>query len=181
MPVAGDHHRIVDLARVQVLDDPVARGREAVPRVVPEQVAGVAVMVELGHQDLLRDHVPAGVRAVEPAQQPALLVRAGHREPRVERRGAALLLAVAARRLVAVLARVEEAQLGKVAPRDPAVDRHVLAVRDRLAAQGQMLVVQIRVGLVQRMPQPVLLERLRVVRELRRQLRLARPEAVGDP
>ena len=65
-----------------------AGGRIAVPSVGPEELAGPGLPVELGHQGLLREHVPACGRSIEARLQPALLIAPEHRQARVDALGA---------------------------------------------------------------------------------------------
>jgi hypothetical protein len=61
VPVAGDHHRVADPGLDEVVDDPLADRRIAVPGVMPVDPRIAAVVSELGHQRLVGEHVPAGV------------------------------------------------------------------------------------------------------------------------
>ena len=105
----------------------------------------------LGEEHLLGERVPAGRRAGEVGEQPALLLAAEDRPARVEPTGLILI--------AAVLTSVEHVHVEQVAERRPAEELDVEAARDRRAPQRHVLVVRLegrctpgmeRVGRLQR-------------------------------
>ena len=62
----------------ELLHQGVAFDLVAVPGVVVPELALADLEVGLGHHDLRGDHVPAGLRAAQPVQQPPLLLGAEH-------------------------------------------------------------------------------------------------------
>jgi hypothetical protein len=119
--VAGEHDRVGRLALPQEPEDAVAVGRVAVPGVAPPGAAGTWVQVQLGHDHLLGEHVPAGLGAVQAVQQPAPLVAAEDGAAGVDPLRAgdhpAPAGVLVARLVVAVLAGVEQVELDQVAKR----------------------------------------------------------------
>ena len=158
--------------------------------------------------------------------QPGLLLGAEHRHRRVERLRAARELAVPAGLVGAVLARVQHAELGEVAPRHAPVEEHGAVARPRRRSQRDVLVeslvggraprgelrvrlaalrgqsgvvvlnlvvvprdhpwealvgaLEVGVGLVQRVLQPVALERHALGAELLRDRHVAEPAVCVD-
>jgi hypothetical protein len=144
--VAADDHGVAGLPLPEILHESAARGRVAVPSVRAEQLARPGLAIELGHQRLLGDHVPAGARAIEPVAQPALLRVAEDGQAGIAPLGAVVDGGAAAAgrhaRLVrAVLPVVEHVELHEVAERRPVVDPRVRPERHHLAAQREVLVV----------------------------------------
>ena len=84
MNVTGNHHRIGDLAIVDVLQKPRAIGGIAVPIVGPERVDSVLISAQLRHQHILRDQIPSRLAAREPGIEPSLLAKAEHGAAGVE-------------------------------------------------------------------------------------------------
>ena len=169
VPVARDHDRVRDLGVGDVLEDAGALPGPAVPGVVPE-AAAVGVVLQLAHHHSLGDHVPAGARALEVVQQPLLLRGARHGGVRVEAGVAGRLLAVAAGIVRAVLARVEDVEVGDVPVAEAPVEPHLALPRLRAERHRHVLEVRLVAG------RPALQELRARVRELRIDARVV----VGD-
>src|SRR5688500_5227036 len=73
MHVTADHERVRRLVLRERPEQPCARRRVTVPAVGPEALSRSRRTVELGHDRLLRDHVPAGARSAEPFRKPSFL------------------------------------------------------------------------------------------------------------
>ena len=73
------------------------------------------------------EHVPASAGLVQAVEQPCFLGRAEHRPRRVERLGARRRAVAAARLVAAILAPVEQAELGEPTKGDSAEELQVAA------------------------------------------------------
>jgi hypothetical protein len=95
-------------------------GGIAVPAIAAVGQPGSRLELQLGHEQLLGDHIPAGTGAVQPGQQPAPLFGAEQAAPRVQSLGAAGHDLAAADAVgvtglvVAILAGVQHRQLGQI-------------------------------------------------------------------
>jgi hypothetical protein len=84
MNIAGNDHRIGNLAVVDVLQQPRAIGGIAIPIVGPERIDTVALSAQLRHQHILRNQIPARLAARKPGIKPSLLAKAEHGAAGVE-------------------------------------------------------------------------------------------------
>src|SRR2546422_3723288 len=82
--VATEHDRVGGLPLAEVVEQAAACRWVAVPSIGPELLSRTGLPIELSHQSLLGDDVPARRRAVEPRREPALLHVAEHGEARIE-------------------------------------------------------------------------------------------------
>src|SRR6516165_7136903 len=150
MNVAGNHHRIGDLAIVDVLQKPRAIGGIAVPIVGPERVDPVLISAQLRHQHILRDQIPSRLAAREPGIEPSLLAKAEHGAAGVEPlRTIGISLQMSAtlvgRRITglarAVLPAVDDGYFDEIAQGETVIDPHQ---RDRLVARGSAAPAYVR-------------------------------------
>ena len=117
----------------------------SVPLVHVEQGFAVPGLDPLHHRHLLGEDVPSRPGAPQPLQEPPFLDRAQHRRGRVEglrTAGRVLVILIGAARLCrAVLARIQQVELGEAAECKPTVEQHVWPARLRRTAQRHVLVI----------------------------------------
>ena len=120
MHVAAQHQRVARRRRGNRVEQFLPRHRIAVPAVDPVAMSTVLALVELGHQRLLREEVPARRGPLHAVGQPRFLLRTQHAARRIEPLGAlvdiAALKALGLARVVcAILAVVEREDFREVA------------------------------------------------------------------
>ena len=140
VPVTREEHRVAHVVLEPRPGEPVARAGEPVPRVVPEQVAGFAVMIETGEHHVVAQNVPAGPMGRVAVVQPLLLGPAEHGLAGQVGLVAGVGLTPTAGRDGAVLATVDHVDLGQVAPHQAPVHLRPLRARPRRPTDGLVLV-----------------------------------------
>ena len=136
--VAGEHHNVGHRCIGQVLENPLALQRIAVPLVVVQY--GLAERCVREH-NLVADRVPHRCRRVQHLVQPRLLIVAQHCARGARDLGARRVDAqchVPARLIGAVLAAIEQRQVHQLAPVHDAVDT-VLLVGDRWVEANRLV------------------------------------------
>src|SRR4051812_22281612 len=129
MHVAADHDRVGDFLLVDKTQELLSCAGVAIPAVGPELPPGTGFAVELRHKGLLREDVPARLRAGHRALEPRFLLaaeKAARRiddvlaHVRIDNGGATLLRG--ADLMGAVLAVIDDIEAGEAAPRQPPVE-----------------------------------------------------------
>ena len=136
-----------DPALGEEVDEPCTGRRVAVPAVGPVAHVALVALIEVRHQRLLTEHVPAARLAPSVPFEPLLLLGAEHRALRIVELGARLHERGAAACLIGtILPAVEHVEVHEVAEVARRVHERPRAARQHPGGQRQVLVV----GLVSR-------------------------------
>ena len=129
---------------LHVPEDPIARRRVAVPAVHAQSLVRAGFKVALRHEHLLADHIPSRARVVQPLEQPPFLIASRNRPIRIERLRTIDVGAIAARLIVAKLARIEHVELGQIAELQPSVELDIRSARNGCGAERHVFVVRLK-------------------------------------